>query len=114
MSTLGQNIRAAREAAGLTQKRLAEKVFVSRGTISHYENDTNVPSSDILLKIAAVLKTTRDELEGNSSTTLANTSHDKIGVDKIGVEAFPGIDAEGWLLLRKFWDAAIDWKNKGL
>lgn len=43
-STLGQNIKAARVAAGLTQEKLAEKVITSSSSISHYENDRDTPS----------------------------------------------------------------------
>lgn len=66
MDTLGQNIRAARKAARLTQKELAEEVHVSWSTISHYENDRETPPPETVSLIAAVLKTTRDELEGKT------------------------------------------------
>ena len=37
--TLGQRIRARREALGLSQEQVAQTLFVTRQTISKWEND---------------------------------------------------------------------------
>lgn len=104
MNTLGQNIRAARKAARLTQKELALQVFVSRETISHYENDRETPPPETMSLIARVLKTTRDELEGTTTLNQAG-----------GVEIdFPGLDENGKQMLSRIWMSITEWKNKGL
>lgn len=52
---LGARIKAAREAAGLNQRQLAEKAGVSAMAISKYERGQSVPSSKVLLAIAGAL-----------------------------------------------------------
>ena len=52
---LGNDLRAAREAAGWTQAQLAERVGVSRKTINTVENGVFVPSTLLALKLARAL-----------------------------------------------------------
>lgn len=52
---LGNKLREAREAAGLTQAQLAERIGVSRKTINTVENGVYIPSTLIALKLAAAL-----------------------------------------------------------
>lgn len=51
-------LKPAREAAGLTQAALAERVGVSRKTINTVENGIYIPSTLLALKLAAALGTT--------------------------------------------------------
>ena len=53
--TIGQKIKAARLAAGLTQIELSEKMGVNRSYISQYEKDLRSPSFDTLDKFAAAI-----------------------------------------------------------
>ncbi|RDE04610.1 helix-turn-helix transcriptional regulator [Sphingomonas aracearum] len=48
-------LKEAREALGLTQGALAERVGVSRKTINTVENGVFVPSTVLALKLAAAL-----------------------------------------------------------
>lgn len=59
MYNIGENIRIAREKAGLTQDELAQKLgYKTRSSITKIENGTNdIPQSKIVL-IAAALNTT--------------------------------------------------------
>ena len=41
--TIGEKLKAARNGAGLTQEQVAEKVRVSRQTVSSWENDRSYP-----------------------------------------------------------------------
>lgn len=52
---LGNELRAAREAAGWTQAQLAEQVGVSRKTINTVENGVFIPSTLLALKLARAL-----------------------------------------------------------
>ncbi|MBO5159993.1 MAG: helix-turn-helix domain-containing protein [Lachnospiraceae bacterium] len=57
MAKVGKYIRIKRNKRGLSQEELAEKLFVSRQTVSNYENGRSNPDIDMLVKIAEVLET---------------------------------------------------------
>ena len=52
---LANDLRDAREALGLTQAALAERVGVSRKTVNTVENGVFVPSTLLALKLATAL-----------------------------------------------------------
>jgi transcriptional regulator with XRE-family HTH domain len=53
--TLGETIKARREAAGMTQEELAERLYVSRQAVSKWEAGASVPNDDNLVQIRAIL-----------------------------------------------------------
>jgi transcriptional regulator with XRE-family HTH domain len=55
-------IREAREKAGITQQKLADKLGTTREYISKIENEHKNPSIDMLNKIAKELNTTLKNL----------------------------------------------------
>ena len=55
MRNIGKNIKELRISNNLTQDQLAEKLFVTRQTVSNYENGKSRPDVDTLEKIASVL-----------------------------------------------------------
>lgn len=57
MNDLGQKIRQARRAKGLTQEQLADAMHVSRQTISHWENNRTLPDYLLLCELAKTLET---------------------------------------------------------
>ncbi len=61
---LGNNIRAARKAAGVTQKELAERLQVYQKDISRWENNELTPSALTLARICRELKASADEILG--------------------------------------------------
>ena len=61
---IGEKIRNARIAKGLTQEQVAEAVLVSRQTISNWENENIQPSIDMLVSLANVFNVTTDYLLG--------------------------------------------------
>ena len=62
MANVGKNIRVLRTKKGMTQDELAEKLFVSRQTVSNYENGKSNPDIDMLMKIAEILNTDANAL----------------------------------------------------
>lgn len=60
--TFGQAIKAKREALGMTQQDLAEKLFVSRQTVCRWENGSRCPDLIMSKKISMVLGISMDEL----------------------------------------------------
>lgn len=61
MSVAG-NIRRLRTQNNMTQDELAEKMFVSRQTVSSWETDRNRPDVDTLASLAAVFETDVNDL----------------------------------------------------
>lgn len=57
MRDIGKNIKHLREVNKLSQEQLAEKLFVTRQTISNYETGRSRPDVEMLQKIAEVLDT---------------------------------------------------------
>ena len=56
-NNVGRNLRTLRTRAGITQDQLAEKLFVSRQTVSNYETGRSQPDVDTLVRLAEALGT---------------------------------------------------------
>ena len=59
---LGKQIKRYRMEANLSQEELADKVFVSRQTISNWENDKNYPDIKSLVLMSEVFHVSLDTL----------------------------------------------------
>lgn len=57
MRDIGKNIRSLRQSKNMTQDELAEKLFVTRQTVSNYETGKSRPDVDMLVKISEILGT---------------------------------------------------------
>lgn len=57
MRDIGKNIRALRVRKNMTQDELAEKLFVTRQTVSNYETGRSRPDVEMMLSIAEALDT---------------------------------------------------------
>lgn len=57
-STMGGRIKEQRIKMGMTQEELAEKMFTTKMTISHYENDQTDIKGSVIVEIAGILDTT--------------------------------------------------------
>lgn len=54
----GLILRGLREKSGITQKQLGNKIGVSEGMISRYENNMSEPPFDTMRSFAAIFKAT--------------------------------------------------------
>ncbi len=66
--TLGSRIARLRRDKGLTQVELAERLGVTQPAVSDYENDDIRLPADVVVKIAAILGVSTDELLGLKET----------------------------------------------
>ena len=57
MRDIGKNIKALRQQKNMTQDELAEKLFVTRQTVSNYETGKSRPDIEMLMQIAEALNT---------------------------------------------------------
>ncbi len=62
MRDIGKNIKSLRLKRSITQEELAEKLFVTRQTVSNYEIGRTRPDIDMLMKISEVLDADMNEL----------------------------------------------------
>ena len=60
--TLGEKIKACRQAAGMSQEKVAELVGVSRQAVTKWEANQSAPNTENLFKLAEILGTTVDFL----------------------------------------------------
>ena len=60
--SIGSNLQFLRKMSGLTQEALAEKLDVSRQTISKWELDTAWPDIDKLIDLCELFNCTMDQL----------------------------------------------------
>lgn len=64
MVDFGTKLKELRLQAGLTQKQLADRLWLSKATVSYYEQSLRYPSPEILVKLAGVFHVTTDYLLG--------------------------------------------------
>ena len=65
--TMGQRLLALRTRAGLSQEALAERLGVSRQSISKWETDTSVPDLDNLVRLSEIFGVPLDDLVKGSA-----------------------------------------------
>jgi len=137
MRDIGKNIRLLRTKRNITQDELAEKLFVSRQTISNYETGRSKPDVDTLIRISEILDTeVQDLLYGPSVPQNQITERHRLlfrasplaimAVFYVGVEHLieylknaphylylsrlvPGVSYSLWLILRPCLFLLIGW-----
>lgn len=74
--TLGERIKKYRQAVGLSQEQLAEKINVSRQAITKWENDSGIPDIDNLISLSKVMGISLDELVmGEKENDISDIKH---------------------------------------
>lgn len=67
---ISNQIKTRREAMGLSQEQLAEKLYVSRQTISNWERDKTYPDVQSLLMLSVLFDTSIDTLAKGDVTVM--------------------------------------------
>ena len=60
--TLGERLLAYRNRVGLSQEKLAEKIGVTRQTVSKWETNQSTPDFDKIIPLCEILGITTEEL----------------------------------------------------
>ena len=76
MNRIGKNIKKARSEKGYTQEQLAQKLCVTRNTISNYETGHSNPDIEMLQLLAEALKTGPNTLMMVISSSLIRYGND--------------------------------------
>lgn len=71
MAHFGEMLSELRQFSGITQKELAQKLHVSTGTISNYENGVHLPDVEKLIDLADIFHVSTDYLLGRCSSELS-------------------------------------------
>ena len=82
---LSEKIKKYRLDNNLTQQDLASKLFVTRNSISKWENNNGYPSIDILKDLAKLMNTTIDELlsENDYKTIVMEVSSQGLNMGRL-------------------------------
>lgn len=98
MSSLGNSLFAARKKSGLSQEAVAEKLGVSRQTISKWETDETLPDIRQAKRLSGLYRLTLDELitfdadARELEETVRNTTEEtqrKVDWTKLWAEKYP-------------------------
>lgn len=104
---IGQRLKMAREASGLSMKDLATAVNLSATMIKKYEHNESMPSSDVLLKLMQVLNVQLDFLFRPIGVQLGAVEYRKKSntpqklLKQITTDTLN--QAERWLTLKDLW-----------
>lgn len=83
---IGRKMQELRKVSGMTQEQLAEKLNVSRQTVSKWENGTTLPDLESILKFCRIFHISLDDLlgEGNQpqSTQERITLQDLVRINR--------------------------------
>ena len=60
--SFGHKLKSEREKKGWSQDELAEKIYVSRQSVSKWENNKNYPSIETIINLSDLFDITIDEL----------------------------------------------------
>lgn len=71
-----KNLKLLRVSFNLSQKKIAELLYVSQQTIGKWETDKATPNPDMLITLANFFNVSVDYLIGNS-TVISNSNHIK-------------------------------------
>jgi len=63
--TIGERLKALRESAGISLKKLSQDIMVNYSTLSNYERDFRVPELKTLIKLSEYYNTPIDVIVGN-------------------------------------------------
>lgn len=95
MVVLGKKIKDLRKKHKLTQEQFGEMLGVTKFTVSMYENDTRLPSYNVLVKIANTFGVSIDSLLLDEVDSLIDTtglSEEQIGALKSMVVYFKSLE----------------------
>ena len=110
---LGSHIKARRAELGISQDELAGRIYVSRQTISSWENGKTYPDVQSLLLLSQVFGTTIDELVRGDVDTMKETIEKdvqllrRLGGVMLGFIALMVLALVWWVCQMTVWDLSI-------
>ena len=84
--TFGQQLQSLRKEKGYSQEQLAQQLYVTRQSVSLWENDRSLPSVDLLLKLSQIFGISVDKLLGKEDEPEAPMSECFILTEKKDIQ----------------------------
>jgi len=75
MSLFGLRLKTLRNTKGVSQRQLAEKLDISKGSVSRYEQSAMYPTVEVLVKLCAYFHVSADYILGLSDKIDFSISH---------------------------------------
>lgn len=107
MRDIGKNIKQLRIEQDMTQDQLAERLFVTRQTVSNYETGKSRPDVDMLVQIAQALDADVNALIYGPPTTISRKAQKQLVIVSLILSAALG----GFLLLLFLSTRAEPWRS---
>ena len=80
---IGNKLNQLRKLSGMTQEQLAEKINVSRQTISKWESDNTSPDLESIVKISKIFHVSLDDLLKEAKTSMTNRNNEQITLEDL-------------------------------
>lgn len=80
---IGNKLNQLRKLSGMTQEQLAEKINVSRQTISKWESDSTSPDLESIVKISRIFHVSLDDLLREVETGVTNKTDEQITLEDL-------------------------------
>lgn len=80
---IGNKLNQLRKLSGMTQEQLAEKINVSRQTISKWESDSTSPDLESIVKISRIFHVSLDDLLREAETGVTNKTDEQITLEDL-------------------------------
>ena len=77
---IGNKINQLRKLSGMTQEQLAEKLNVSRQTISKWESGSSTPDIESVVKVSEIFQVSLDDLLKEGEASVTNKNDERITV----------------------------------
>ena len=77
---IGNKINQLRKLSGMTQEQLAEKLNVSRQTISKWESGSSSPDIESVVKVSEIFQVSLDDLLKEGEASVTNKNDERITV----------------------------------
>ncbi|MBO4458576.1 MAG: helix-turn-helix transcriptional regulator [Butyrivibrio sp.] len=120
MVEFGERLRSAREEKGMTQQTLAEELYVTRQSVSHWECGDRYPDLLTTKRISDILDVSLDDLlsgkEMNKvverSPVIENKIANNVMIFFYAVLIFSFLAVMSWSVLTQDWKYLINWAAK--
>ena len=80
---IGNKLNQLRKLSGMTQEQLAEKIDVSRQTISKWESDGTSPDLESIVKLSRIFHVSLDDLLGEAATRVTKSRSEQITLEEL-------------------------------